>query len=303
VNLPPYVIEAPDILLIDAIRLVPRPPYRIEPLDILGIQVTETLPNQPIFGVFSVEPEGTVNLGFNYGAARVGGMTVEQAKESIEKQLQSSLKPGYQVSVVIAETRGQQQVRGPHLVRPDGTVGLGVYGSVIVDSMTIPQAKAAIEAHLSQFVLNPEISLDVSGFNSKVYYIITDGAGLGESVTRLPVTGKTTVLDALGLVNGLPPVSSKHHIWVARPGPAGACAEQVLAVDWIGITQRGETATNYQVLPGDRIYLKAVPLLTVDTYLARLIAPVERVFGITLLGNTTVQAFKNTGTNGTGTGR
>lgn len=35
----PYVIEPPDILLIDAVRIVPRPPYRIEPLDSLAIQV------------------------------------------------------------------------------------------------------------------------------------------------------------------------------------------------------------------------------------------------------------------------
>ena len=42
---PAYVIEPPDILFIDAIRVVPKPPYRIEPLDILLIQVAETLPN------------------------------------------------------------------------------------------------------------------------------------------------------------------------------------------------------------------------------------------------------------------
>jgi polysaccharide biosynthesis/export protein len=299
VSLPPYVIEAPDILQVDAIRLVPRPPYRIEPLDVLGVRVTETLPDQPIMGVFGVEPEGTINLGFDYGAARVAGMTIEQAKASIERQLRNTLKPGFLVSVVIAETRAQQQVRGPHLVKPDGTVGLGVYGSVYVDNMTIPQAKAAIEAHLSQFVVEPQISLDVAGFNSKVYYVITDGAGLGETVIRLPVTGKTTVLDALGLVNGLPPVTSKHHIWIARPGPAGTCAEQVLAVDWVGITQRGQTATNYQVLPGDRIYLKAAPLITTDTYLARIISPFERVFGVILLGNTTVQSLRNSNNNGT----
>src|SRR5438270_3574017 len=45
--MPDYVIEPPDILLIDAVRTVPLPPYRIEPLDTLAIQVTEPLPQQP----------------------------------------------------------------------------------------------------------------------------------------------------------------------------------------------------------------------------------------------------------------
>ena len=45
--------------------------------------------------------------------------------------------------------------------------------------------------------------------NSKVYYIITDGAGSGEQVFRFPVTGSETVLDAISQIGGLPPVSSK----------------------------------------------------------------------------------------------
>src|SRR3954447_6578998 len=59
-----YIIEPPDVLLIDAVRVVPRPPYHIEPLDTLAILVTETLPQQPIQGLYAVEPEGTINLGF-----------------------------------------------------------------------------------------------------------------------------------------------------------------------------------------------------------------------------------------------
>src|SRR4051812_43590663 len=59
--LPPYVIEAPDVLIIDATRLVPRPPYRVAPLDVLGIQVTRTLPEAPIAGLYNVETDGTVN--------------------------------------------------------------------------------------------------------------------------------------------------------------------------------------------------------------------------------------------------
>src|SRR5688500_17311753 len=37
VSLPPYVIETPDILIIEATRLIPLPPYRVEPLDVLYV--------------------------------------------------------------------------------------------------------------------------------------------------------------------------------------------------------------------------------------------------------------------------
>jgi len=76
----PYVIEPPDILLIDVVRTVPLPPYKIQPLDGLYIQATNTFPTDPIAGIYSVEPEGTVNLGLAYGIVRVADLTLEEAK-------------------------------------------------------------------------------------------------------------------------------------------------------------------------------------------------------------------------------
>jgi polysaccharide export outer membrane protein len=301
VVMPDYVIEPPDVLQIDAVRVVPRPPYRIEPLDTLAILVTEALPQQPIQGLYLVEPEGTVNLGFNYGSVRVVDLTVEEAKTAIETYLRTILKPGYQVTVQPAETRGRQQIAGPHLVRQDGKVSLGIYGSVPVAGLTLEQAKAAIELQLSKYLLNPEVIVDVGGFNSKVYYVLTDYAGAGEGVFRLPLTGNETVLDAISQINGLPATASRKRIWVARPAPAGGC-DQILPVDWIALSQRGETATNYQLLPGDRLYVQAQPLMTLDNYLAKIISPVERIFGITLLGNAVIQDVGQRNGNGNGIG-
>ena len=67
-----------------------------------------------------------------------------------------------------------------------------------------------------QFFDSLEVSLEVSGYNSKVYYIVTQGAGFGDGVYRFPITGNETVLDAISQINGLQRVSSKK-IWVARP--------------------------------------------------------------------------------------
>ena len=61
-----------------------------------------------------------------------------------------------------------------------------------------------------------------------------------------------------------------------------------MPVDWVGITQHGIAATNYQLMPGDRVYVKAQKLVTIDTTLARILSPIERVLGTTLLGANTV---------------
>jgi polysaccharide export outer membrane protein len=289
VSLSAYVLEPPDIILVDAVQLVPKPPYRIESLDELSIHVANPLA-EPVSGIYLVDPDGTVNLGVTYGTVRVAGLTIEEAKKAVAEQLKKTIKdPVVQMS--LARGRALQQIRGEHLIRPDGTIGLGNYGSVYVSGLTVDEAKQAIEAHLSQFVLDPQVSVDVFAYNSKVYYLITDGGGYGEQVYRFTATGKETVLDALSNINGLPPVSSRKRIWLTRPAPAGE-HEQIMPIDWYGITRRGKTATNYQVLPGDRIYVQAEPLVTVDTFLSRVISPIERLMGVTLLGNAVVEGLQ-----------
>ena len=288
-RLPAYVIEPPDVLIIDGVRLIPKPPYRIEPLDVLLINVPSALPDQPIAGPYTVTPDGTVNLGFGYGPIQVVGLTLDQAAAAIKAGLRLS---NPQVSVTLAQFRAIQQVRGEHIVGQDGTITLGTYGCVNVTGLTLSQAKCEIERHLSRWLQDPLISVSVGGFNSKVYYVITDGGGFGQQVFRLPITGNETVLDAIGMINGLPPVSSKRNIWLARPTPAGHGCYEILPVNWEAITEAGSTETNWQLFPGDRVYVKADCWISLDNRLSKVLTPIERLFGATLLGTATVQSFR-----------
>jgi len=74
-----------------------------------------------------------------------------------------------------------------------------------------------------------------------------------------------------------------------------------LPVDWHAITECGQTATNYQVFPGDRIYVKGDALITFDTWVTKIVNPINRMFGVTLLGAETIFTIKNRGLTGTGT--
>jgi polysaccharide biosynthesis/export protein len=200
-----------------------------------------------------------------------------------------------------------QPVSGQFSVRPDGKVFLGIWGAVPVAGLTLDQAKEAIRDHISRQEdptkpgsggLKKEtlrVLVDVLQYNSKRYYVITDGGGAGEQVAAFPVTGSETVFDAIANIGGLPTVSSKRNIWVARRTPHAGCPEQIMPVDWIGITQHGIAATNYQLMPGDRVYVKAQKLVTIDTALARFLSPIERVFGVTLLGANTVNQIQGRG--------
>jgi protein involved in polysaccharide export with SLBB domain len=286
--------------------MLPRPPYRIEPLDTLGIVVPGAevvFPKQPIAGKYTVSPDGTINLGANYGSVQVAGMSLQQAQEAIQRSLTKVLTSP-QATVTLESMRIMQQTRGNHLVRPDGTIGLGTYGCVYVAGLTIGEVKCKIEEHLRQWVQDPQVSVDIFAYNSKFYYVIFDGGGYGQQVLALPSTGNETVLDAIAKLGGLPPVASKHRIWVARPSPCHSQCDQILPVDWNALTQGGSTCTNYQLLPGDRVYVDADCLIKASNYIAKTLDPIERIFGGILLGQTTVLSFRtfhndNNNNNGT----
>jgi polysaccharide export outer membrane protein len=291
VNLPEYIIETPDILQIDALQVIPLPPYRIQSLDVLAIRVPKAEAVEPISGLYSVEPDGTLNFGATFGRIMVLGLTLEEARQAIEAKLIKTVKDA-RVDITIAQGRGLQQIRGQHLVRPDGTVSLGNYGSVKVCGLTIAMAKAAIENHLTKYLQRPEVVVDVLAYNSKVYYVIFDQGGAGQRIFRLPFTGNETVLDAVSQISGLTSVSDTQQIWLARPS-ADDQPEEVLKVDWKAVTAHAKTQTNYQIFPGDRLFVNAQPMVTFDTRLARIIAPFERLFGFTLLGNSVINNLKN----------
>jgi polysaccharide export outer membrane protein len=280
VVLPTYTIEPPDILVIEAIHVVPRSPYLLRTGDIVAINVLGTLPDAPVAGAFPIQPGGMVNLGAPYGTVKLTGLTVDQALEQVRGLMAMHVRDAV-VSVSLLEMSGQQQIAGQHLVGMDGTVTLGSYGSVPVVGLTIAQAKQAIEMHLAQFLEDPEVAVDVFAYNSKVYYIITEGAGLGDSVTKFPITGNDTVLDAIANINGLTQASSKK-IWVARPVPHLG-QMQILPVDYRSVTADAVAVTNYQLLPGDRVFVAEDGLVALDTHLAKLFAPFERAMGFTLL--------------------
>ncbi len=302
VSLPDYVVEPPDILLIEVTNSLRPPEAPLRAGELVEVRVANTLPVdqyddgvaqafKSIDGTFRVQTDGTLHFGPEYGSVPVRGLSISAAQRLVELHLKQTLRnPRVFLRAVTDDAR--QHIAGEHLVRPDGTVALGVYGSVYVAGSSLSEAKLAIERHLSKHLHTPEVSLDVLAYNSKVYYIVTDGGGAGEQVFRFPVTGNETVLDALSQINGLPSVASKKNIWIARPAPANVGYQQVLDVDWNGIVQGAQTATNYQILPGDRIYVQADDLITFDTAVAKITAPVERILGFVLLGHGTVRAVQ-----------
>lgn len=139
------------------------------------------------------------------------------------------------------------------VVRSDGVVDLGFAGEVYVAGYTIPEAERAIAMHLApvagQKKIREPIQVSVrlvNGSQTKQYYVM----GTVTTQGAFPISGNETVLDGI-LRAGLRSNSLPDKAYLARPHPAGG-PDQVLRIDWERI-KMGDTFTNYQLMPGDRI--------------------------------------------------
>ena len=293
VTLPRYTVAPPDILLIEGVRLVPKSPHKFEIFDVMLVRVTGAFPDQPIDDAYSIDADGTINLGPTYGRIKVTGNTTEEAEDVIRSELAQILTE-VDVSVSLLQSAGAQQITGQHLVGPDGRVNLGTYGSVQVAGMTLEEVREAVETKLSEKLEQPEVFVDVLAYNSKVYYVVTEGAGFGDNVARLPITGNETVLDAVASLGGLSQLSSKK-IWIARPAPNGVGCEQVLPVNWKDITKGASTATNYQLLEGDRLFIAENKYARFSAVVGNTLQPFERIFGAISLTTSTLNRITRFG--------
>ena len=257
-SLGPYIIEPPDILLITPTRLVSLKPVEIQQGDKLQIDVQGTKYDEPIHGIYKVDSSGEIVLGPSYGSLKVSGLTRRKAQEAVKTQLQAMLNDPY-VALTIDESRLETGITGQHLVAPNGTINLGIYGEVNVNGQTIVEAQKSVEDKLAAQFNDPVVSVDIYGYNSKVFYVIQKGQSVvGDSIHRFPYDGNVSFLDAVAQLGGAIDLSAAK-IWISRPG-RGERAEQKIDINWDEASVgRG---SNPQILPGDRVFIEGAHQIT-----------------------------------------
>jgi protein involved in polysaccharide export with SLBB domain len=163
-----------------------------------------------------------------------------------------------------------------------------------VAGLTLEQARNVIQEHLKNYLEDPQVAVDIFAYNSKTYYVITQGAGQGDDVAQFPITGNETVLDAIAHLGGISQLSSQK-IFIARPAPNGVGCEQILPVNWAEISRGGSTATNYQLMPRDRLYICEDPYQRFTSIVFKYTQPFERMFGFVSVGTAMANQIKRFG--------
>ncbi len=97
-------------------------------------------------------------------------------------------------------------------VRPDGKISMPLIGDVVVDGRTPNDIREQLSTMLKEYVLNPSIMVEVLAVRSKKFTVTGEVGRPGS----YPLTGPTTVLDALTNAGGFRDFANKKKVTILR---------------------------------------------------------------------------------------
>ncbi len=136
---------------------------------------------------------------------------------------------------------------GGFTVRPDGRISMGLINEVMAAGLTPQQLQEEIIDRLKNggFIRNPTVTVNVTAFNSKKYYI----QGEVNRTGSFPLVVPTTVLEALVNAGGFKDFANKSKILIQR-------GTQTLHFNYKQVIAGKNREQNILLEPGDQIIVK-----------------------------------------------
>jgi polysaccharide export outer membrane protein len=139
----------------------------------------------------------------------------------------------------------EQALSGNLLVRPDGMISMSLIGDIKASDLTPLQLANQIEAKLTKYIQDPNVSVVISQIHSKVVYM------LGEIGKKGPIemTPEMTLLEAISIAGGPTDFANTKKIYILRNDGGKHQKIPVRYKDAL----KGDQACNLPLKPGDTI--------------------------------------------------
>lgn len=239
--LPNYIVEIGDTILIEAVKF----------------DASIRLPGDQV-----IKPDGHISLG-EFGEYMAHGKTIAQIRLEVQQLIDDDIRSDREIAFeierrereadqLLADRRNASSA-DDELAINDADNANDDQGDLSLTSIEDEEARIALERRISEAILRNEISVRLVTWDSKKIYVL----GEVNSPGSFDYDGTHTVLDALIEAGGLSSKANEHHILVARPTTCSSC-RIVMTVCYDQIVQLGDTTSNYQLMPGDRVFVPAL---------------------------------------------
>ena len=241
--LPTYILEIGDTVLIEAIKF----------------DASIRLPGDQV-----IKPDGHISLG-EFGEYMAHGKTIEQIKTDVQNLIDDQIRNNMEISFeierrqresdkLLADRRNAASSEDEDEDQDQDDLSLDDSDDDLsLSSIEDEEARVALDRRIVESLLSNEISVRLVTWDSKKIYVL----GEVNSPGSFDYDGTHTVLDALIDAGGITSGANAHKILVARPTTCNSC-RIVMTVCYDQIVQLGDTTSNYQLMPGDRVFVPAL---------------------------------------------
>jgi protein involved in polysaccharide export with SLBB domain len=161
------------------------------------------------------------------------------------------IQPGDTLLVQPVELDAPLRLPSDQPVQPDGTIDLGKYGRPVVAGKTLADVEGLVREAIKAREKTPTaVTVRLLSRPGAVFYVLGEVNAPG----AFPITGRDTVLSAIVQAGGPTRHASDANIILSRPTAPDGC-RVVYPVCYKNIVQLGDTTTNYQIHPGDRVFV------------------------------------------------
>lgn len=166
------------------------------------------------------------------------------------------------------------EVTGEYPINNEGKIQYEFVGDLAISGMTKDQATEVIREALSEYIVSPEVSVKIIGYNSKVVYVVGEVFRPGKIFMR----GDTiTVREAL-MQAGLPRLSGvTKKSRLIKQDDRGRPKKQYLNV--YALIYEGDLRYNQTMEPGDVLYIPPTFLTKVMRAISPVAAPIGQAAG------------------------
>lgn len=171
--------------------------------------------------------------------------------------------------ILITSKRVRELASHEERVRPDGKITLPLLGAVYVAGKTPEEVTKELRELAKAYYDDADITLRVSGFNSKKIYV------WGEVAIPGPYTydGANTLQGTLARAQPTR-LAEFSHIHILRPGNDGKLTKR-MTINLYDMIERGDTKLDTVLEEGDIIYVPANGLATVGLTLQQILLPIQ----------------------------
>jgi len=225
-----YIVEIGDTLLVEPVKF----------------DATIRLPGDQI-----VKPDGHISLG-EFGRFYAANKTLEQIQLEIQSTIDRKIRSEKLDAFNETEAPGQADSDDLEFATTSRRLKLVQQDD---ESISDDEEKRLLqlEKEISDEIDKNQVSVRLINWESKKFFVL----GEVNSPGSFTFSGNETVLDAIVEAGGLASNANRHQIIVARPTTCDSC-RIVMKVCFDQVVQLGDASTNYQIQPGDRIFIPSL---------------------------------------------